>query len=341
MPKEKRADVLLEYQNYIETPPIQPHQLHQQACSNDTVTVNSWRNIWITNAKVNHAKYGPFKDHSIAKIYETQKFKPVILAGSGPTLKKLIPDLKTKGDICLVSCLHNFHFMEDNGIKVDYYVTLDAGEVTVEEVSEGGTKTPDEYWAMSKGKTLLAFISTSPRLLEKWQGEVLFFNCPIPDESLTAEIDAIETFRHYVSTGGNVLGAALYIAKGYLAANPIAFIGADFCFSYDKKFHSWDSKYDKNLGLVLKAVDVFGNKVLTWQSYSNFKGWFEWVALQVPGLYINCSEGGSLGSYPDGNIMAIRQMDLCDFIRMYNLHEHIRETVNNPGQPKEKTPILF
>lgn len=341
MPREKRADILLEYQNYIETSPIQPQSLHKQACSNDDVTVKSWKDIWINNTRSNHAKFGPFKEKSIGKIYESQKYKPVIVAGSGPTLKKLMPDLKNKGDICLISCLHNFHFMEDNEINVDYYVTLDAGDVTVEEVSEGGSKSPDEYWAISKNKTLLAFIGTSPKLLEKWQGEILFYNCPIPDESITSELDKLEPFRHYVSTGGNVLGAALYIAKAYLAANPVAFVGADFCFSYDKKFHGWNSKYDAHLGLVLKAVDVFGNKVLTWQSYANFKGWFEWVALQVPGLYINCSEGGTLGSYPDGNIMAIRQMDLCDFIGMYKLHEHIRESINNPEQPLNKTPILF
>lgn len=328
--KEKRASVLLEYQNYIETPPIAPKALHKQACSNDEHTVNTWETTWIKNMQANHKNYGPFKDHSIGQIFEKNKHKPCIIAGSGPSLKNLGEDLKDKGDICLVSCLHNFHFMEDNNINVDYYVTLDAGEVVTEEVYEGGSKTPEEYWSISKDKTLLAFVGTSPRLLEKWQGKVLFYSVPIPSDKLNEEYDKVEKFHQYVSTGGNVLGAVLYIAKGYLASDVIAFVGADFSFSYDKKFHAWDSKYDANLGLVLKCFDVFGNKVLSWQSYFNFKGWFEWVAMSVPGIYINCSQGGTLGAYPEGNLMSIKQMDLADFTEIYKLHEHIRESVNNP-----------
>lgn len=339
MPKIKKVEHLLEYQNYIETPPIAPAALHAQACSADGHTVNAWKQIWIDNAKKNHELFGPFRENSIGQLYEKEIYKPVIVAGSGPSLKNLIPELQQKGNITLVSCLHNFHFMEDNNIKVDYYVTLDAGEVTIEEVYEGGSKTEEEYWEISKDKTLLAFIGTSHNLLKKWKGKILFFNCPIPDQDVLAEYEKTERFFQYVSTGGNVLGAAMYIAKAYLAANPIAFVGADFCFSYDKKFHGWESKYDKNLGHVLKLTDVFGNKVLSWQSYANFKGWFEWVALVVPGIYINCSEGGTFGSYPDGNIMAIKQMDLTDFINMYGIHNHIRELIADPTL--EKKIVLF
>lgn len=328
--KEKRASVLLEYQNYIETPPVSPRALHKQACSNDEVTVSTWEATWIKNMQDNHKTYGPFKDHSIGQIFEKNKAKPCIISGSGPSLKNLKEELKDKGEICLVSCLHNFHFMEDNNIEVDYYVTLDAGEVTTEEVYEGGSKTSAEYWAISKNKTLLAFVGTSPRLLEKWQGKILFYNVPIPSDKLSEIYDQTEKFHQYVSTGGNVLGAVLYIAKAYLASDVVAFVGADFSFSYDKKFHAWDSKYDANLGMVLKCFDVFGNKVLSWQSYFNFKGWFEWVAMEVPGIYINCSEGGTLGAYPEGNLMSIRQMDLSHFTSIYKLHEHIRESVNNP-----------
>jgi hypothetical protein len=335
----RKAEIILEYQNYIEAPPVPAESLWGQACSSDKVTIDSWRAQWISQIKANHKRFGSFAEHSIGKLFGTQTLKPVIIAGAGPSLKVNGPELKNRGEIALVSCLHNFHFLEDQGTPADLYVTLDAGEVTVEEVSEGGKRTEEEYWALTKDRKLAAFIGTHPKLLEKWQGEIYFFNAPVPDESYMKEVAELEAFNTYVSTGGNVLGACLYIAKGIFGGNPIAFIGADFAFGYDKKFHAWDSKYDQKLGYVLKACDVYGNKVLTWQSYANFKAWFDYIAVQVPGLYINCTEGGTFGAYADGNIMAVKQMELSGFLRMYRMHEELRNQCENPKTEERK--LLF
>jgi hypothetical protein len=335
----RRVEIDLEYQNYIEAPPIAPQQLYNSACSNDGITIESWRQTWIDNVRENQKRFGPFKDKGVGKLFGKYRHLPAIVAGAGPSLKYNGEKLKDRGSIPLVSCLHNFHFLEDVGAPADYYVTLDAGEITIEEVSEGGSKSAQEYWDLTKNRKLIAFIGTSPRLLEKWQGEIYFFNAPVPDSKYMEEIAKIEPFYTYISNGGNVLGASLYIAKGIFGANPIAFVGADFSFSYDKKFHAWDSKYDKKLGYVVKAVDVFGNKVLTWQSYYNFKNWFDWVALQVSGLYINCTEGGCFGAYQDGNLMAVKQMALVDFFRMYQIFEELKAQCEQPEISHNK--ILF
>ncbi len=331
--------VKLEFQNVIDGPPVTPQVLYQQACSNDGITIQTWKEIWIKNVKENHAKFGSFKDKSIGLLFGKHKHMPAILVGSGPSLRHNANELKNKGDIPSVSCLHNFHFLEDSGTPADYYVTLDAGEVTIEEVYEGGSKTPDEYWDLTKNRILLAYIGTSPRLLEKWQGEIYFYNSPVPEEDFRKQLAEIEPFHCYVSTGGNVLGACLYIARGYLGCSSVAFIGADFSFSYEKKFHGWNSKYDKALGYVVKDVDVFGNRVLTWQSYKNFKGWFDQMSMTVPGTYFNCTEGGCLGSYPDGNIYQIKQMKLKSFIEMQNMHELLRGQATDPA--REDNTILF
>lgn len=335
----RKVELTLDYQNYIESPPVRPDMLYSQACASDSVTVSSWKDVWLGQIKKNRQKYGPFKDKSIGKLFAKYVHQPIIVAGAGPSLKYNGHELKDRKDICLVSCLHNFHFMEDHGAHPDFYVSLDAGPVTIEEVSEGGSKSAEEYWAITKDRTLLAYIGTHPDLLAKWQGEIYFFNCPVPDPSFMEELNKIEVFHTWVSSGGNVLGACLYIAKGILGASMVAFVGADFSFSYDKKFHAWDSKYDKSLGYVIKAVDVFGNKVLSWQSYANFAAWFNWVSLQVLGIYINCTEGGIFGAYAEGNLMSVKQMSLKDFIRMVNLHLEIKEQCLNPEVPELK--ILF
>lgn len=335
----RKAEVFLEFQNYIDEPPMTPQQQYQQACGNDGVTINSWRDIWIRNVKANHQKFGSFKTQSIAQFHGANRLKPAIVVGSGPSLKHNAHLLIDKGDIPVISCLHNFHFLEDLGVKVDYYITLDAGPVVIDEVYEGGKKSAEEYWELSKGRKLLAFIGTDPKLFEKWQGEIYFYNAPIPDQQIQNELDAIEKFHVYISNGGNVLGACLYFAKAFLGCNPIAFMGADFSFSYDKKFHAWNSKYDEKLGYVIKMCDVFGNKVLSWQSYANFKVWFEYVCRTCPGLYVNCTEGGTLGSYPEGNIRAIHQMELSQFLEMYKLHDVVQEQCLNPETDIKK--LLF
>lgn len=331
----RTAEVILEYQPYIDFVPKSPKQLHAEACQNDEVTINSWREIWKKNVKMNHEKYGPFKDRSISKFFDYAKHKPVIIAGAGPSLKHNVTDLSERKEITFISCLHNYHLLEDKGCPADFYVTLDAGDVTIEEVYEGGSKTPDEYWESTKNKKLLAYIGTSPRLLEKWKGDIYFFTAPVPDEEYVKFCDDLEKFESYVSNGGNVLGACLYIAKAYMGASIIGYIGADFCFSYDKKFHAWDSKYDSKLGHVLRVKDIFGNSVYTWQSYHNFKGWFEYIAMTVPGVYYNCSEGGTFGAYLEGNIRAVVQLPLKDFIRQMNIYEEIKI------QKQGETKLLF
>lgn len=335
----RKAEIVLEFQNVIEHAPVQPQRLFQQACSSDAITIESWKKIWIENTRKNRERFGSFADKSVGKLLGKHKHQPAIIIGSGPSLKHNAADLKERNGIVTLSCLHNFHYLEDQGVGADYYVTLDAGPVVIEEVYEGGSKTPEEYWAMTKSKTLIAFIGTDPGLFDKWQGEVVFYNAPIPNAEVAEEMDAIEPFHTWVSNGGNVLGACLYIAKGFMGCNPIAFMGADFSFSYVKKFHAWDSKYDKSLGYVVPAHDIYGNKVMTWQSYANFAAWFNYIALTVPGIFINCTEGGIFGSYAEGNISAVKQMELKSFLQSYNMYQMLEEQSKNPLTMDRK--ILF
>jgi hypothetical protein len=334
----KKVEVFVQYQPLIDQPPVEREALYAQSCRNDKVTIDSWRTTWIKQAKENKSRFGSFKDHGIGRLWGKHQYLPIIVAGSGPSLKGNAHLLKDRGAMPLVSCLHNFHYLEDQGSPADYYVSLDAGPVTIEEVYEGGTRTPEEYWELTKNRTLLCHISTHPELLAKWKGEILFFNCPMPQDDIEKELDDIEIFSTYVSTGGNVLGACLYIAKGYLGASNVIFVGADFCFSYDHKFHAWDSKYDKNLGQCVSLTDVYGIRRLTWQSYSNFKGWFDYVCLGVPGYFVNSSEGGCLGSYPQGNLSCMKYMDLADVFKMFNMNAHLKPLAD---KPEEKQKIIL
>lgn len=344
----KNVEMLFEFKNTIPVAPHTPEQMHEMACASDTVTINHWREKWLANARANKAKYGSFKDHGVGQLFGVNKHRPCIIMGSGPSLKNSLNDeidphtgrpkysLKDTRGIMVMSCLHNYHFCVDNNIKVDYFVSLDAGDVTIEEISEGGKLSHDEYVESTRDKTLLCYVGSSPKLLESWKGRVLFFSVPTNDELLMQEMFKIEEFHTMLSTGGNVLGATMYLAKAIMGSNPIIFTGADFCFSYTRKFHAWDSKYDANIGEAMRCVDIWGNSVLTWQSYYNFKLWFDKTCQIVPGIWINCTEGGLLGSYPEGNIAPIKQMALHDCILMYDMHEEIRKQCEVPDQIEKK-----
>jgi len=327
-----------EYQPYIDRAPVAPEQMYRNSTANDKATINSWKNDWIANYKSNQEKYGPFYMRSLGELFQAHLHKPAVIIGSGPHLKRNAHLLKDAKGMVIISCLHNFHFLEDLGVNVDYYVTLDAGPITVEEVTEGGDPFKD-YWKLTESKTLLAYAATHPSLLKKWRGKVLFFNAPVPDAGITEALEKIEKFNTHVSNGGNVLGACMYIAKGYLGCSTIIFTGASFSFDSGNKFHGWNSKYDANVGHVLRVPDIFGYKAKTWPSYYNFANWFNWVAEQVPGEYINCTEGGVLGAYESGNIRSIKQMDLKHCLERFGMSEHLREQAQNPGTDNVK--ILF
>ena len=330
-----------EFMLYIETAPQSAEQMHKQACNNDSITIESWRDAWIYNMTRNHELYGPFHKKSIAKDYKKFKWQPAIVVGSGPSLKDNIDQLKIASDkgFPIISCLHNYHFFIDNGIKAEAFVSLDAGGVVIEEIGEGGQKTLDEYLETTKDNKLYSFIASPPRLHELWKGELLFFNSPIPDQIVNETTNKLETFATWVSSGGNVLGAATYIAKAFWGCNPISFVGADFSFSYTKTFHGWNSKYDKDVGVAVRAIDIYGNSRLTWQSYYNFKVWFDWLTQQLRGTWFNCTEGGILGAYPGGNIRSITQMYLADFIRMYTFYEDLQDQMEHPDKLSNK--VLF
>lgn len=312
----------LNYQPVID-PPQTKEVLYAQACQGDTITVKSFKNQWLAHFKANHEKHD-FKANSVMLDHAKWAYKPMICAGSGPSLKINAHHLKIRGGIGLISCLHSFAFLEDLGTPADYYLTLDSQDITIGEMTQGGKKDEQYYWDLTKDRTLIACTVANPKLIEKWQGRILWYNTTVPDLEYMRETEKY-AFNLCFNLGGNALGACYYFARAIVGACPIALIGADFCFSQKKKFHAWDSPYDQMFQGVEMANDVFGNRVWTWRSYFNFAKWFEFISLggggDNPHLFYNCTEGGILGAYPGGNVKTIIQMPLNAFIHSFNQHK--------------------
>lgn len=339
----------LQLQKTIDSLPYNPTELYSESTKNDGVTVSSWKPTWIGQCAENR-KHFDFDELSCMSEYEKESYKPVIIAGSGPSLKKNAYKLKEhkvikpdgsgyemgggRRNIRIVSCLHNFGFFEDMEImtKDDYYLTLDSGPITIPEMTEGGKRTEEEYWELTKDRTLVAVINAHPELLRKWKGRIIFFMVPSTKELMdeyTKHLDVTKVPGF--SVGGNALGACLYFAKAVLGAGPIIFVGADFSFGYDHRFHSWNSQYDKQFAGLKECVDIYGNRVYTWPSYFGFAMWFNFMAMggmgNNPQMFINATEGGILGAFPEGNIKHIIQMDLYNALRLFTMHHRMGRLV--------------
>lgn len=319
-----------EYQNYIDLAPVPEQEMWKRSTASDTVTIETWRQTWIDQYRACKAHFGTLGDFSVGQLHDKHLHAPAVLIGSGPHLRDNAHALKDKPKGAIyVSCLHNFHFLEDLQVDVDYYVSLDSGPVVLEEIAEGGDG--KDYWELTRGKTLIAFVGSHPDLWKKWQGKIFLFNCPTPDQAYATETEAIEKFNAHLSTGGNVLGACWYFAKAFLGCSTSIFVGASFCFdNATAQFHPWKSKYDAKVGQVIRVPDIFGYKVKTWPSYYNFANWFNLISQRLPGEVINATEGGCLGAYLEGNIRSIKQMKLEHALERFRLTRHTQEQADNP-----------
>lgn len=338
-----QAVVNLNYQPVIPAPPGGEETLKKTYSSNDDITIKSWYGEWLAN-KIENCKNFDVVKNSAFSEHGKMAYRPCIIAGSGPSLKKNALQLKDRGQIGLVSCLHNFGYFESLGIKTDYWLNLDAGDIAVSEIGEGNPEIQKackgfseanriayldkiDYWEKTKNQVLVTAIHGNPLLHMKWKGKIVWFDTALGGINDEIPGKPLKDFKLLYQTGGNTLGACQYHAKAILGCTPIIFVGADFSFSYEKKYHPFSTHYDDKFSGLMGAFDVYGNRVYCWSSYYGFKTWFEYIAMGGTGghtgTYINCTEGGILGAYPEGNIMHIRQRSLRETLGEYNLHKEL------------------
>lgn len=314
-------------QPLISAPPPDAGDLYATACSGDKVTIDSWKDIWLKNYKASKDRFGSFKEYSFGKLHGINRHKPAIVIGSGPSLKNSIEALKENQaqphPILTISCLHNLGYFEDEGIKPDYYLSLDSGEIVVSDVSEGRKKEAKEYWDATTDKTLIATVTSDPKLFELWKGKIYLFNTLIPDMGVRDQFNAIERFPHAISSGGNAGGACMYTAKAVMGSPTIMYVGIDMCFDYDAHtFHSYASPtYDKE-GQSITWPDIFGVPRVTWRSYYNFAQWLSHIAMNVPGNWVSCSDG-IVGAYKGGNLMHFEYLPLHFALEKYRVADRV------------------
>ena len=228
----------------------------------------------------------------------TQKLKniPAIIVGAGPSLDKNINLLgRAQGYSLILSSDAALKPLLSQSVKPSIVVSLDPQE-EIAKFFQG---------VSHRGMTLVAPSIIHPRVLDLWEGRVVFFHKHAPDIPALMDIANQVPEIGRLTPGGSVLSVAYDLAF-QSGANPIIFTGQDLSYP-KKKTHSRDSE-DESIGLestlekqrenIVYETDVNGHSLPTLKSMSVSKQWFDWAftTWKRPGSteIINCSEAGIL-----------------------------------------------
>ncbi len=227
-----------------------------------------------------------------------RKFKevPAIIVGAGPSLDKNINLLgRAQGHSMILASDASLKPLLLQGILPSMVISLDPQE-EVAKFFQG---------VSHRGMTLIAPSIIHPRVLDLWEGNVIFFHKHAPDIPVLVEIANQIPAIGRLTPGGSVLSIGYDLAF-QSGANPIIFTGQDLSYP-KKKTHSRDSE-DENIGLsdtiekqrenIVYETDVNGRSLPTLKSMSVSKQWFDWAftTWKRPGptTIINSSEAGIL-----------------------------------------------
>jgi hypothetical protein len=292
-------------------------EVQKQAKGISKKTVKTFSKQWIENLTEN-AKMCDFSKYSIYSLKDKYKGETAYLVGASPSLSKNVKELKKKKGI-IIACGHVLKFLLENGVKPDFVIVLDANEVEGDFLDVGDK---------SKDIKLLADIMVHPKVFKIWKGRIWFFRLmgrwigkrkngkPYGDRT-HQKLWTLSKFNDLLFTNGSVMGGA-YSAAELFGIKRIVFVGMDFSMpmssSYVLRYSGGEEDegtlehYDQQVDVDISGRGVWGKGRMFFYKY-----WFDGMSMIRPKIeFINATEGGILGAYPEGNLKSIKQMKLSE-----------------------------
>jgi len=280
-------------------------QLLEQVSKN---TIAYRQKAWVDNFKDNvenrvKGQYG------VISLLNTLKGIPCIIVGSGPTLDYNIHLLKELQDkACIIACDSATKALLDYGIHPHLILSTD---------SKGAVAEFFRGMDLSKFNFILDTFchpDTSQLLID--EGAKIYWYNTLPVESCSFS-EVLNQWTGYIGnlgTGGCVATTIWSLAVQHLGCDPTILVGLAEAY-YDKaqQYAQCVIKHNKSHIDVyesepMSVKDIYGRDCYTQPGFDSFRAWFEDAFLWVPGIFINCSEGGILSR----NILNMRLKDVAD-----------------------------
>lgn len=253
---------------------------------NDFVGMKGWvseelRDIWRRNYLVNREKI------VATKVSNKARQKCCILVGSSPAIKKQIELLKNIGDnFIIISSNGAYPYLVENGVNPDYVVLIEGREHVLRDM------------CFDSDAKLVVSQFVDPLIYDIWKGPIETFFCG--SGSLD---DLIKEDGYEIDVaGGNVTNASFLWSYKYLGCRNYITIGSSLCY-YDDYYvdgrstkHVMDNLEENE---YFNAVDMYGKVARTTAPLLLYKTWLETYSRISGAEFINATEDGIFGVYPE------------------------------------------
>lgn len=236
------------------------------------------KDIWMSNLETNLETIQ--KSKNFLQLPPLDNNSPVILLAHGPSRKKnmhLLKDTKIPIFCCNKTLKELLKYT-----KPMYVFAVDGREDVVSSIPDEGTE----------DLTLVCPAVVHPKVLEKWKGEIYFFNTDFSwtDNGIKNEDIVRMTGISTVQVGGNV-GATMWQFARFLGSRLTILVGYDM--GYGTELPTLTDEYRKSSGL--RCMNMGDRKVWTDYLWITYQRWMVHAFSLFPHItVINATEGGNL-----------------------------------------------
>lgn len=279
---------------------------HQRLYEVKTATIQNFAPLWVSNFEANKSRI--HKAPGVASLFERFQDIPAIVVGAGPSLDKNMIWLREAQDKAIIIAVDTiFSSLMKAGINPTVVVTLDP-QADVARFLDN---------VDSSRKLLVAPTIAHPQALDRWNGDIVFYNKYAPDIPELTRIASINPGLGYLIPGGSVLSVGLDL-EYRMGANPIGFVGQDLSYPSKGAAYAGDTLYgdgdyetlfSQRMEQMVTETDIFGRSVWTQKSMFVTKQWMEWAFTSWKRKnhadFYNLTEGGIVTQHC--NIISLKE----------------------------------
>ena len=243
------------------------------------------RDIWVANYSENRDRIFP-----LTTYYRKEK-KCCVLVGSSSAIKNQVSELKRLSNLnnfVIIACNGVYKWLVENDITPDYVFLVEGRDHVLSDLDSGHA-----------GITLVVSPFVDPKVFDIWEENIEVYVCGGGEK-----FDKLlkEDFEEIDVTGGNVTNTSFLWSYKYLGCRDYIVVGTSLCYK-DKYYFDGRSTdnvmKDLNANDHINAVDIYGNVVKTTAPLLLYKSWLETYSKLSGANFINATEDGILGVYPE------------------------------------------